>query len=52
VNTLLDDPATYATMVNRPNPFGDGTAAVQVVDCLERTLLERERALAVKATSN
>jgi UDP-N-acetylglucosamine 2-epimerase (non-hydrolysing) len=40
VNTLLDDPATYATMVNRPNPFGDGTAAVQIVDCLERTLLE------------
>jgi UDP-N-acetylglucosamine 2-epimerase (non-hydrolysing) len=47
VNTLLDDPATYATMVNRPNPFGDGTAAVQIVDCLERTLLGRERVLAV-----
>jgi UDP-N-acetylglucosamine 2-epimerase (non-hydrolysing) len=47
VNTLLDDPATYAGMVNRPNPFGDGTAAVQIVDCLEKTLLERERVLAV-----
>lgn len=47
VNTLLDDPATYATMVNRPNPFGDGTASVQIVDCLERSLFERERVLAV-----
>jgi UDP-N-acetylglucosamine 2-epimerase (non-hydrolysing) len=47
VNTLLDDSATYATMVNRPNPFGDGTAAVQIVDCLERSLLGRERVLAV-----
>lgn len=47
VSTLLDDPATYATMVNRPNPFGDGTAAVQIVDCLEKHLLGRERVLAV-----
>lgn len=46
VSTLLDDPSAYAKMVNRPNPFGDGTAAVQIVDCLERTLLERGRVLA------
>lgn len=39
VNELLDDPVAYNEMANRPNPFGDGTAAVRIVDFLEQDLL-------------
>ncbi len=38
VTRLLDDPAAYQSMVNRPNPFGDGTAAVRIVDFLEERI--------------
>lgn len=38
VNLLLDDAAAYQSMVNRPNPFGDGTAAVRIADFLENRL--------------
>jgi UDP-N-acetylglucosamine 2-epimerase (non-hydrolysing) len=38
VNLLLDDDAAYQGMINRPNPFGDGTAAIRIADFLERKL--------------
>lgn len=39
---LLDDPAAYNTMARAVNPFGDGTAARQIVDIIERELAPRE----------
>ena len=33
---LLGDRAAYDAMAHRANPFGDGTAAAQIVDVLER----------------
>jgi UDP-N-acetylglucosamine 2-epimerase (non-hydrolysing) len=38
VNELLDDPQNYRDMTNRVNPFGDGTAATQIVDFIDRKL--------------
>lgn len=35
-NRLLEDPAAYAAMANRKNPFGDGTAADQIAVALQR----------------
>ncbi len=35
---LLTDAAAYAEMAQPANPFGDGTAATQIVDVLEREL--------------
>lgn len=34
VSSLLDDPACYERMTNRPNPYGDGHAAEQIVQFL------------------
>ncbi len=34
VSRLLDDPDTYQRMASAPNPYGDGTAALQIVDAL------------------
>lgn len=34
VSEVLDDPDTYTQMASAPNPFGDGTAARQIVDAL------------------
>jgi UDP-N-acetylglucosamine 2-epimerase len=31
---LLSDPAAYAAMAGKPNPFGDGTASRQIADIL------------------
>ncbi|MEZ0273383.1 MAG: UDP-N-acetylglucosamine 2-epimerase, partial [Roseimicrobium sp.] len=33
-NRLLEDPAAYAAMANRKNPFGDGTAAEKIATAL------------------
>jgi UDP-N-acetylglucosamine 2-epimerase (non-hydrolysing) len=33
---LLDDSQEYSAMANASNPYGDGTAAVQIVDILMR----------------
>ncbi len=33
---LLDDPNAYQRMATATNPYGDGTAAEQIVDCLAR----------------
>lgn len=38
---LLDDRAAYLAMARAVNPFGDGTAARQIVDILERELATR-----------
>lgn len=38
VSTLLDDKQAYESMACAVNPYGDGTAAVQIVDALEREL--------------
>jgi len=35
---LLDDPNAYQRMATATNPYGDGTAAAQIVDCLARQL--------------
>jgi UDP-N-acetylglucosamine 2-epimerase (non-hydrolysing) len=35
---LLRSPAAYERMASAPNPFGDGRAAVRIVDVLERRL--------------
>ena len=35
---LLTDPVAYAEMAQPANPFGDGTAARQIVDVLEREM--------------
>ena len=35
---LLTDPVAYAEMAQPANPFGDGMAALQIVDVLEREL--------------
>jgi UDP-N-acetylglucosamine 2-epimerase (non-hydrolysing) len=35
VAQLLDEPETYRKMASAPNPFGDGTAARQIVDALK-----------------
>lgn len=32
---LLNDPAAYASMANRTNPYGDGKASARIVDVLE-----------------
>jgi UDP-N-acetylglucosamine 2-epimerase (non-hydrolysing) len=34
VNRLLDDPAAYAAMTGKVNPYGDGTAGRQIVEAL------------------
>lgn len=34
VSSLLDDPALYKQMTSRPNPYGDGHAAEQIVQFL------------------
>ena len=34
VERLFDDPAAYARMAQARNPYGDGTAAVQIAACL------------------
>jgi UDP-N-acetylglucosamine 2-epimerase (non-hydrolysing) len=34
VSSLLDDPACYKRMTNRPNPYGDGHAAERIVQFL------------------
>jgi len=34
VSSLLDDPAHYKRMTNRPNPYGDGHAAERIVQFL------------------
>jgi len=34
VSRLLDDPASYAAMIPRENPFGDGRAAERIVEVL------------------
>ena len=34
VSSLLDDPARYKQMTSRPNPYGDGRAAEQIVQFL------------------
>jgi UDP-N-acetylglucosamine 2-epimerase (non-hydrolysing) len=34
VTMLLDDPAAYAAMAHQENPFGDGRAAVRIVEAL------------------
>jgi UDP-N-acetylglucosamine 2-epimerase (non-hydrolysing) len=38
---LLTDERAYRAMTLRPNPFGDGHAAVRIVDALEEALLRR-----------
>ena len=38
VNSLLDDPALYAQMTCRPNPYGDGRAAERIVQFLDQKL--------------
>jgi len=38
VSTLLADDAAYAAMAQAANPFGDGTAARQIVDVLASTM--------------
>jgi len=35
VSSLLDDKHVYSAMVRAVNPYGDGTAAVKIVDALE-----------------
>lgn len=39
VTKLITDKNYYATMVNRTNPFGDGTASSQICDVLESLLI-------------
>jgi UDP-N-acetylglucosamine 2-epimerase len=34
VARLLGDPAAYAAMTGRPNPYGDGTASRRIIDAL------------------
>jgi UDP-N-acetylglucosamine 2-epimerase (non-hydrolysing) len=46
VQRLLDDPVAYQAMANAPNPYGDGTAASQIVGRLERDLAPAARAVA------
>ena len=38
---LLDDPAAYAAMTGRQNPFGDGRASQRIADILEVSLKAR-----------
>jgi UDP-N-acetylglucosamine 2-epimerase (non-hydrolysing) len=38
VTRLLDDPVAYRAMAGAPNPYGDGTAARQIVGRLEHDL--------------
>lgn len=38
VDSLLTDPAAYAQMAMAKNPYGDGTAGVQIADILKREL--------------
>jgi UDP-N-acetylglucosamine 2-epimerase (non-hydrolysing) len=40
---LLTDPAVYAAMAKRANPFGDGHAAERIVEVLARELVRRPR---------
>ncbi len=35
-SSLLNDPKAYARMANSVNPYGDGTASIQIVDALEK----------------
>ena len=39
VATLLDDPQAYWRMANSKNPYGDGTAALQICRAIERYLV-------------
>jgi UDP-N-acetylglucosamine 2-epimerase (non-hydrolysing) len=41
IEELLDDRELYARMAEAPNPYGDGCAAVRIVDRLAEDLLER-----------
>lgn len=41
VKKLVESRASYDKMVNRINPYGDGTAACKIVDVLEETFLKR-----------
>ena len=34
VARLLEDPAAYAAMTGRPNPYGDGTASRRIIEAL------------------
>jgi UDP-N-acetylglucosamine 2-epimerase len=38
VQDLLDDQHAYAKMQQAPNPYGDGTASVQIVEHLKGAL--------------
>jgi UDP-N-acetylglucosamine 2-epimerase (non-hydrolysing) len=38
---LLTDERAYRAMTHRPNPFGDGRAAIRIADALEAALLRR-----------
>lgn len=38
VQELLDNPHSYAQMQEAPNPYGDGTAAIQIVQHLKGAL--------------
>ena len=40
---LLDDPAAYAAMADRPNPFGDSYAARRIVDSIVARFQPRNR---------
>ena len=44
VTELLDDRDAYQRMTDAGNPYGDGTAAVQIADVLERVFVEARRA--------
>ncbi|KZA55695.1 UDP-N-acetylglucosamine 2-epimerase [Acinetobacter baumannii] len=39
VSELLENSATYATMSEAHNPYGDGTACQQIVDFLKRNFI-------------
>lgn len=40
---LLSDPAAYAAMANRQNPFGDGRAAERIADALQMPIAAMNR---------
>ena len=37
VSRLITDPAEYTTMANSVNPYGDGKAAMRIVEALRQT---------------
>jgi UDP-N-acetylglucosamine 2-epimerase (non-hydrolysing) len=41
ISTLLDDKAAYEAMARAHNPFGDGTAAQQIVEILGREIRDQ-----------